>query len=180
MNCLKINKNHLKVIDKRHRMLYGFCGAVCLSAISFCCAGLKAEVPTSALGGLDLDVSSVVYAIGSLSSAVPIQTLINISHIFPSTDAADQSCVFQSHRCTQTTIETFSKDVLLPILKRSITISSRPSRRGRFASVITLTSSRPYCATSLAAIKISHMRTLRMTSHINKDHEERQDMIIPQ
>ena len=79
-------------------MMYGFCGAVWLSAISFCCAGLKAEVPTSALGGLDLDVSSVIYAIGQTSSAVLIQTLMNINHIFPSTDAADQSCFFQSHR----------------------------------------------------------------------------------
>ena len=47
---------------------------------------------TSVLGGFDLDVSRVIYAIGSLSSAGLIHTLININHIFPSTDAADQSC----------------------------------------------------------------------------------------
>ena len=79
-------------------MVYGFCGASWLPAISFCCAGLKAEVAISVLGGLDLDVSNVIYATGSLSSAVPIQTLTNINHICPSTDAADQSCFFQSHR----------------------------------------------------------------------------------
>ena len=73
-------------------MMYGFCGAVWLSAISFCCAGLKAEVPTSVLGGLDLDASRVIYAIGSLSSAGLIHTLININYISPSTDAADHNC----------------------------------------------------------------------------------------
>ena len=47
---------------------------------------------TSVLGGFDLDVSRVIYAIGSLSSASLIHTLININHIFPSTDAADHPC----------------------------------------------------------------------------------------
>ena len=73
-------------------MMYGFCGASWLSAMSFCCAGLKAEVATSVLGGFDLDVSRVIYAIGSLSSAGLIHTLINISHVAPSTDAADHNC----------------------------------------------------------------------------------------
>ena len=72
--------------------MYGFCGASWLSAISFCCARLKAEVATSVLGGFDLDVSRVIYAIGSLSSAGLIHTLININHIFPSTDAAHHNC----------------------------------------------------------------------------------------
>jgi len=74
LNGLKINKNHLKIINKLHRMMYGFCGASWLSAISFCCARLKAEVGTSGLGGFDLDVSRVIYAIGSLSSAGLIHT----------------------------------------------------------------------------------------------------------
>ena len=72
--------------------MYGSCGASWLSATSFCCARLKAEVATSVLGGLDLDVCRVRYAIGSLSSAGLIHTLININHIFPSTDAADHNC----------------------------------------------------------------------------------------
>ena len=72
--------------------MYGFCGASWLSAISFCCARLKAEVGTSILGGFDLDVSRVIYAIGSLSYAALIHTWININHIFPSTDAADHNC----------------------------------------------------------------------------------------
>ena len=52
----------------------------------------RTEVATSVLGGFDLDVSRVIYAIGSLSSAGLIHTLININHIFPSTDAADHNC----------------------------------------------------------------------------------------
>ena len=74
--------------------MYGFCGASWLSLMSFFCARLKAEVATSVLGGfdLDIDVSRVIYAIGSLSSAGLIHTLININHIFPSTDAADHNC----------------------------------------------------------------------------------------
>ena len=98
LNCLKVIKNHLKIIDKWHRMMYGFCGASWLSAISFFCARLKAEVASSVLGGFDLDVSRVIYAISSLSSALLTQTLININHIFRSTDAADHNCFFQSHR----------------------------------------------------------------------------------
>ena len=78
--------------------MYGFCGALWLSAISFCCAWLRAEVPASALGGLDLDVSSVINAIGSFSYAVLTQTLINMNLICPSTDAADHNCFFQSYR----------------------------------------------------------------------------------
>ena len=69
--------------------MYGFCGAPWLSAIPCCCARLKAEVATSVLGGFDLDVSRVIYAIGSLSSAGLIHTLLNVNHITPSTDAAD-------------------------------------------------------------------------------------------
>ena len=72
--------------------MYGFCGASWLSAIPRCCSRLKAEVATSVLGGFDLDVSRVIYAIGSLSSAGLIHTLININHISPSTDAADHKC----------------------------------------------------------------------------------------
>ena len=72
--------------------MYGFCGASWLSAISFFCARLKAAVATSVLGGFDLNVSRVIYAIGSLSSAGLIHTLININHISPSTDAADHNC----------------------------------------------------------------------------------------
>ena len=72
--------------------MYGFCGASWLSAISFFCARRKAAVATSVLGGFDLDVSRVIYAIGSLSSAGLIHTLININHIFPSTDVADHNC----------------------------------------------------------------------------------------
>ena len=60
--------------------------------MSFFCAGLKAEVATPVLGGFDLDVGRVTYAIGSLSSAGLIHTLIHINHIFASTDAADHSC----------------------------------------------------------------------------------------
>ena len=72
--------------------MYGLCGASWLSAMFFLCAGLKAEASTSVLGGFDLNVSRVIYAIGSLCSAGLIHTLININHIFPSTDAADHSC----------------------------------------------------------------------------------------
>ena len=63
--------------------MYGFCGASWLSAISFFWGRLNAEVAASVLGGFDLDVSRVIYAIGSLSSAVLIHTLININHIPP-------------------------------------------------------------------------------------------------
>ena len=84
--------------------MYGFCGASWLSAMSFFCARLKAEVAASVLGGFDLDVSRVIYAIGSLSSAALIHTMININHISPSTDAADHNCFIRSHRRTQTTI----------------------------------------------------------------------------
>ena len=72
--------------------MYGFCGASWFSAISFFCGRLKADVAASVLGGFDLDVSRVIYAIGSVSSAALIHTLININHIFPSTDAADHNC----------------------------------------------------------------------------------------
>ena len=78
--------------------MYGFCGASWLSAISFFCARLKAEVASSVLGGFDLDVSRVIYAIGSLRSASLIHTLININYIFRITDAANHNCFFQSHR----------------------------------------------------------------------------------
>ena len=72
--------------------MYGFCGASWLSAISFFCARLKADVASSVLGGFDLDVSRVIYAIGSLSFAGLIHKLIHINHIFPSTDAANHNC----------------------------------------------------------------------------------------
>ena len=68
LDGLQINRNPLKTTDKLHRMMYGFCGASWLSAIPFFCAGLKAGVGTSVLGGFDLDVGRVIYASGSLNS----------------------------------------------------------------------------------------------------------------
>ena len=142
--------------------MYGFCGAAWLSAMSFCCARLKAEVSTSVLGGFVLDVNRVVFANGSLSSACLIHTLINISHVAPSTDAAYHIC-FLPTTSLNTGYHLITYQVLHPDLKRSATMS--PSlRRGTIASVITLTSSRPYCSTSSPAIKIFHKRTWRVAS----------------
>ena len=72
--------------------MYGLCGASWLSAASFFCARLKAEISTSVLGGFVLDGSRVIYVIGLLSSADLIHIWINLNHICPSTDAANHNC----------------------------------------------------------------------------------------
>ena len=92
MYGLSIIKNHLSMIEKGQRLLYGFCGAPWSSAASLFCAMLKAEVATSVLGGFDLNVGRVIYATGPLSYAGLILTLMHSNHNAPNTNATDNNC----------------------------------------------------------------------------------------